>query len=209
MVVAVVGTVVDGDVAAEKDGSGCEAGGWGPSWGELGRLGGLLDLRLGFWGWQGRFLEQTTRSNERVSSSSCNSVSRAVDLHHGLVHVWTAASEVSEVVWVLDEALAVVSEGAMAGIAAVVGSDVAVATGGSGCGTRGWGLCRGGMDWLGSMCHHFLGVCSWVVAEGEVLVAIVDVVVNDDMACGGCANVINGVSVDGAGGGLRQVGGVC
>ena len=199
--------VVNGDMAVAFGGSRCGTGFNGASWGEWGSVGQLLAHHLGFWGWQGGFLKQTTCSNKHMSSSSCNSVSRAVDLHCGLVHVWTAASEVSEVVWVLDEALVVVSEVAIAGITAVVGSDVVVATGGSGCGTRGWGLCRGGMDWLGSMCHHFLGVCSWVAAEGEVLVAVVDIVVNDDVACGGCANIINGVMSGngGSGGSVSMV----
>ena len=45
-VVAVgVATIVDDDMVVETDGSVCEARGWGPSWGELGRLGGLLGRR--------------------------------------------------------------------------------------------------------------------------------------------------------------------
>jgi hypothetical protein len=85
------------------------------------------------------------------SRKSHNCVCQAADCRCGLLHVWVAASEVSEVVWVLDKALAVVSEVVVADIAAVVGSNVAVATGGSGCKTRGWGLC----NQLDSVCRHF------------------------------------------------------
>jgi hypothetical protein len=138
----VVDKYVDDDVAVERGGSRCGAGGWGTSWGERASVGRLLESRSGFWGWPGSSVEQTTRSDERLFSQSHNCVCRAADCRCGLLHVWAAASEVSEVVWVLDKALAVVSEVVVADIAAVVGSNVAVATGGSGCETRGWGLCN-------------------------------------------------------------------
>jgi hypothetical protein len=101
------------------------------------------------------------------------------------LHVWTAVSEVSEVVWVLDEALAVVSEVAVAGIAAVVGSDVAVAKGGSGCGTRGWGVCSGavGRGRLGRVCRRLRA------AGGKVVVVVVK---NVGCADGGCVGVVSG-----------------
>jgi len=113
-------------------------------------------------------------------------------------------------VWVLVVTQVVVLGMVAAEMAAVVGSDVAVAMGGSGCRARGWGLCRGGLDRLGSVCRRFLGVCSWVAAEGAVLVAIVGVVVNDDVARRGCANVINGVvsGNGGSGGSVMMVLGV-
>jgi hypothetical protein len=37
-----------------------------------------------------------------------------------------------------------------AGVAAIAGSDMAVATGGSGCKWRGWGVSRNAVAWLGS-----------------------------------------------------------
>ena len=49
------GGVAD-DVAAVV-GSGCGTRGWGSSWGELDGVGGLLGLRLGFWGEQVRSVE--------------------------------------------------------------------------------------------------------------------------------------------------------
>ena len=93
------------------------------------------------------------------------------------------------VVWQLIVTLVVVSEVVVAGVATVVGSDVSAAMSGSGCQTRGCRLSLGVVSWHGSEHRHFLGVCSWVVAWGAVLVAIVNVVVNDDMSHGGCANI--------------------
>ena len=94
-------------------------------------------------------------------------------------------------VWVLDEALAVVSEVAVADAAAVVGSDVAVAVDGSGRETWGCRVCRGAVGRLGGVCRRFGGVGSWFGA-GEGVV----VVVNDDDgvvdgADGGCVGVVN------------------
>jgi hypothetical protein len=69
--------------------------------------------------------------------------------------VWVAASEVVAVVWVLNPALAVVSEGVVAGIAAVVKCDVVLATGGSGHEMGGLGLGWAVVDGPGKECHHF------------------------------------------------------
>ena len=96
------------------------------------------------------------------------------------------------VIWQLIVALVVVSEVVVAGVTTVVGSDVSVATSGSGCQTRGCRLSLGVVSWHGSEYHHFLGVCSWVVAGGAVLVAVVNAVVNDDVSYGGCANINGG-----------------
>jgi hypothetical protein len=68
---AVVEAVVHDDVAMTRRGSRYGLGVWGT------RAGGnrvLLGLRLEFWGERVCFVEQTTRSNERVCTSSCNSV---------------------------------------------------------------------------------------------------------------------------------------
>jgi hypothetical protein len=42
-------------------------------------------------------------------------------------------------------------------VAAVVGGDVAVAVGDSGCEGRGWGLCWGAVDLPGRECRHLQG----------------------------------------------------
>jgi hypothetical protein len=60
--------VVDDNVAVVHGGSRYGTGVWGSSWGELDGVGGLLDRLLGRWGLQGSSVEQTTRSDERVSS---------------------------------------------------------------------------------------------------------------------------------------------
>lgn len=73
----------------------------------------------------------------------------------------------------LDAALDAVLGVVVAGVTAVVGSDVAVARSGSGRQTRGGRLGWGVVGRAGSMCRRFLGVCSWVAAEGAVLVAVV------------------------------------
>jgi hypothetical protein len=58
---------------------------------------------------------------------------------------------------------------------------------------RGWGVCSRAVCRLGRVWSHFRSICSWVEAGGAVMMAIVNAIGNDDMACRGCANVINGV----------------
>ena len=62
----------------------CIMGAGGSSRGELGGADGFLELRCGSWSWQGRSVEQTTRFDERICSSSRES---AVD---GLCASFTA-----------------------------------------------------------------------------------------------------------------------
>ena len=114
---------------------------------------------------------------------------------------WVAFSEVVIAVWVLDTALLAVSGVATAGVAAVVGSDVAVVTGGSWCLIKGQGLGWGAMGWPGSECHRFQGPGGCFEAWDEVIV----VVINDVGAIdGGCAGVVKG-DVAGNGGGRGLV----
>jgi hypothetical protein len=56
--------------------------------------GGLLVRRLEFQGEPGRSVEQSTRLDERVCSSSCDSVCWAVDRRCGLPGAWVAVSVV-------------------------------------------------------------------------------------------------------------------
>jgi hypothetical protein len=53
---------------------------------------------------------------------------------------------VSAGVWVLDKARVIILEVVAAEVTAVVGSDMAVEMGSSGCDMRSWGLGRGGLD---------------------------------------------------------------
>jgi hypothetical protein len=76
----------------------------------------------------------------RVCAFSRISVCWAMDRCGTSTTAWLAVSAVVFVVWVLDAALAVVSEGVVAGVAAVVDCDVAAERGGSGCEESGWGL---------------------------------------------------------------------
>ena len=68
--------------------------------------------------------------------------------------------------WVLAMALAVVCRVIVAGLTAVVGSDVAVATGSSSCGMRGWGVSWGRGGWPGSQGWHLQGVGGCFEAGG-------------------------------------------
>jgi hypothetical protein len=86
---------------------------------------------------------------------------------------------------VLYKALAVVSDVAVAGIAAVVVSDMAVATGGSGCETRSGGVCRGAVGRLGSVCRRLQDAGGSFEVGNQVVVAAVDVADNVDRGCAG------------------------
>jgi hypothetical protein len=151
---------------------------------------------LGRWGLQGSSVEQTTRFDERSCSSSRESVSSAVDSPCTSVTTSLTVSGVSAAIWILDDALVVVFRVVAVVFVAVVGGDVAVAMGGSGCETRGCGGCRGAVGRLGSECRRSRGAGSCFEAGDEVVVAVVDSVGNVDgsvdVTDGGCAGVVNG-----------------
>ena len=67
------------------------------------------------------------------------------------------ASWVVLAIWVLTTVQVVVSEVVAVEVAAIVGSDMAVAAGGSGHVRGGCRLCRRAVGHLGSVCHHFRG----------------------------------------------------
>jgi hypothetical protein len=151
----VSGAVAVGDVGV----GGCDvatAGSWGMSWGatvgQQGCVWGLLDCRCSR---LGGFVKYTTRSEERVRTTSRNGVSRAVD---GVGVAFTAGGWVSVVggaVCMLDGALDAVSEAVVAGNVGSGGCDVVTAMGRSGRGGRGWGLGWGAVGRLGSVCRCF------------------------------------------------------
>ena len=76
--------------------------------------------------------------NEHTCSSSRAFVFRAAGCSTTSFMAWQSVHKAVAVVCVLDEILAVVLEVTIAGITAVVGSDVAVAMGSPGRETRGW-----------------------------------------------------------------------
>jgi hypothetical protein len=95
-------------------------------------------------------------------------------------------------VCVLDETLAVVSGVVATGVAAVVGSDMAVGLGGSGCGTQGWGVCWGAVGRVGSVCRRSRGA-GGCFKPGDAVVGVVVVVDGCvDVADGGCVGVVSG-----------------
>jgi hypothetical protein len=111
---------------------------------------------------------------------------------------------------VLDEARFVVWGAVAAVVVTIVGSGVAVVTGGSGCEMRGWEACWGAMAQPGSECRRLRGAGSRFGA-GEGVVVVVDDIVG--VIDGGCAAVVSGdVAHRGGDGGLWAVssrGAVC
>jgi hypothetical protein len=95
---------------------------------------------------------------------------------------------------VLTVAQLVVSEVVVAGVAAVIDSDMAVAQGRSGREKRGWGVCWGAIGRLGSVCRRFRDAGGSFEAGEKVVVAVVDSV---DSVDGGCAAVVSGDDRDG------------
>jgi hypothetical protein len=89
---------------------------------------------------------------------------------------------------VLDVAQVIVLRVVAKVFVAIVGNDVAVATGDSGRETRGCRGCRGAVGRLGSECCHSRGAGSCFEAGNKVVVAVVDSVDNVD---GGCAAVVS------------------
>jgi hypothetical protein len=111
---------------------------------------------------------------------------------------------VSITVWVLAVAQVFIPELVAAEVAAVVGSDVAVAVGGSECRTGGWRRGWSAVGRLGSVCRCFRGAGGCFEAEDRVIVVVVDIVANVD---GGCAAVVSDAVADsGDGWGLETVG---
>ena len=91
-------------------------------------------------------------------------------------------------IWVLDITQVIISGVVAAGVAAIVGGDVAVATGGSGLKRRGCGVCRGVVDQPGSQCHCLAGAGGGFGAGDEVIVVVINIV---DSIDGGCAGVVS------------------
>jgi hypothetical protein len=89
---------------------------------------------------------------------------------------------------VLDVAQVVVLQVVAKVFVAVVGNDVAVATGGSGRETRGCRGCRGAVGRLGKECRRFRGAGGCCEAGDEV---VVDIAGSVDVADGGCAYVVS------------------
>jgi hypothetical protein len=85
-----------------------------------------------------------------------------------------------------DVAPVVVSEVGATEVAAVVDSDVAVVTVGSGLKTRGWGVCRDATARTGSECRRFRGAGDSFEGRGKFVVVVVN---NVD---GGCTGVVSG-----------------
>jgi hypothetical protein len=104
-----------------------------------------------------RFVEYITHSIERVFSSSCSSVVWAVDSLCASFIARERISGVTAVVWVLDVAQVVIFRLFASGVVAVFDGDVAVAWGGSRCGTGGWGTSWGWLGRLGGVLEHHLG----------------------------------------------------
>ena len=76
-------------------------------------------------------------------------------------------------------------EAGEAGVVVVVNDDVVVATDGSGCMKRDWGLGWGAAVRSGSICHHLRGAGGSFGAGEELVVAVVDV-------DGGCVGIDRG-----------------
>jgi hypothetical protein len=102
-------------------------------------------------------VECTTCSSEHVHTTLCSSVFWAID---GLCMLFTARLSIPKVlvvVWVPDITLVIVSEVVVAGVVAIVGSDIAVAMGCSRCEVGVHGGSRGAVAWFGRECHHTRG----------------------------------------------------
>jgi hypothetical protein len=79
-------------------------------------------------------------------------------------------------IWVLDTALFIISQVVAGVVATVVGSDMAVAVGGSGCKMGGCGLRWGAVGWPGRECHCSEGAGGGCEAGEEVVVMVANVV---------------------------------
>jgi hypothetical protein len=74
-----VSVIDDDDVAVAFGGSRCGTGDRGANWGEQSGVGGCSGRRWRWWGWHSCSVECTTRSDERVRTTSCDAVFGAVD----------------------------------------------------------------------------------------------------------------------------------
>ena len=88
----------------------------------------------------------------------------------------------------LDAAQVVVLRVVATVFVAVVGCDMAVATGSSGCKGRGWGLDCGAVDRPGRECHRFRVASGGYSRWKTIREAVVVVVVNDVDSCDGDSN---------------------
>jgi hypothetical protein len=92
---------VDVDVAVVSSGSRCGTGDGEASWGGVG---GGMSRHWCSWDGQSSFIECTTRSDERIRTTSHNAVFRAVDWRRTSFGAWWVFSDVVAVIWVLDSA---------------------------------------------------------------------------------------------------------
>jgi hypothetical protein len=200
VVLAGVAAVIGGDVAFARAGSGCERRDWGSSWGWQGGVRGVLDQRWGWWGWQSGSVKYTTCFDEHVCSSLRNSIVWAVDCLNTSFTASLTASRVPVSVWVLDVTQIVVLGVSAAGVAAIVGCDIAMAVGGSECEMRGLGVRWSALGRPGRECCRLRGAGDSFEAGEKLVVAVVDNVDNVD---GGCVAIVRGdveageVGVDG------------
>jgi hypothetical protein len=194
---------VDDDVATLVGGCRYATGICGTSWVVQGGVGGGSSRRCRWWGWRSRSVGYTTRSGERVCSSSCNSVCWAVGGRRGLSGARVAISGVVGAVWVLTVAQVVVSRVVSAGNVGVGSGDVAVAGCGSRCETGGLGVDWGAVGRFGSVCRRLRGAGGSFEARAELVVVVLDVVDIVDGTDGAVAS--DDVAVNGDGGGLVAV----
>jgi hypothetical protein len=105
-------------------------------------------------------------------SSLCTSVLRAAGYSTTLFRTWQSVHKVIAVVCMLDETWVVVSRVVAAGNVAIVGGDMGVARGSSGCKGNGWGVGWGAVWQLGKVCCHLGGVGGRSGAGEGVVVAV-------------------------------------
>jgi hypothetical protein len=127
-------------------------------------------------------------SDERVHTTSCNAIFGVVDRWRTSFSAGILISEVPVSVWASNTAVVVILGLSAAAEAAVVGCDVAVTMGGSGCKTGGCGLRWGAMGWPGRECCCSEGAGGSFEAGEKLLVAVVDDIGIID---GGCAGVVS------------------
>jgi hypothetical protein len=183
------GTGGVGDDGATVVDSGYTTGVWGASRGEQGGVVHFLDRRWEQWGRQSRSIECTTRSGERVRTTSRNGVSWAVDVLCASLAAWWRVSCARGAVWVPDTALVAVSRVVAVAVVAIVDCDMAAEQWGSGLEMWGWGRGWGVVGRFGRVCRRFRGAGGSFEAGEAVLVVVVGGVVDVD---GGCAGIDSG-----------------
>ena len=95
---------------------------------------------------------------------------------------WLSVSEVVVAVCVLAVSQVVVLAVVATAFVDVVGRDVAEGRWGSGLETGGWGVCSRAVYRLGRVWRRFQSLWGWFKVGEAVVVAVVDAVINDDMA---------------------------